>query len=72
MKQFSIALQTDKTPAEYAGLAQLIDRYAFDVVSVYCDAPFHPSYAALLLMAPYLTHARIGASAIATRARPSD
>ena len=64
MKQISIALQTDKTPAEYAALAQLIDRYGFDVVSVYCDAPFHPSYAALLLMAPHLHHARIGAAAI--------
>lgn len=62
--QISIALQTDKTPAEYAGLAQLIDRYDFDVVSVYCDAPFQPSYAALLLMAPHLRRARIGAAAI--------
>lgn len=62
--QISIALQTDKTPAEYAGLAQLIDGYDFDVVSVYCDAPFQPSYAALLLMAPYLRKARIGAAAI--------
>lgn len=62
--QISIALQTDKTPAEYAGLAQLIDRYDFDVVSVYCDAPFQPSYAVLLLMAPHLRRARIGAAAI--------
>ncbi len=73
MKRISIALQTDKSPVEYAGLAQLIDRYAFDVVSVYSDAPFHPSYAALLLMAPYLTHARIGASALSpARVHPID
>ncbi len=73
MKQVSIALQTDKTPAEYAALAQLIDQYAFDVVSAYCDAPYHPSYAALLLMAPYLSHARIGASAISpARVHPID
>ncbi len=73
MKQISIALQTDKTPAEYVGLAQLIDRYGFDVVSVYSDAPFHPSYAPLLLMAPYLTHARIGAAAISpARVHPID
>jgi 5,10-methylenetetrahydromethanopterin reductase len=64
MRHISIALQTDKTPADYIALAQLIDRYDFDVVSVYCDAPFHPSYAALLLMAPYLHRARIGAAAI--------
>ena len=64
MPQISIALQTDKTPGDYIALAQLIDRYDFDVVSVYCDAPFHPSYAALLLMAPHLHRARIGAAAI--------
>src|SRR5215212_1168498 len=64
MRQISVALQTDKTPADYIALAQLIDRYDFDVVSVYCDAPFHPSYAALLLMAPHLHNARLGAAAI--------
>ena len=73
MRQISIALQTDKTPAEYAALTQLIDRYDFDVVSVYCDAPFQPSYAALLLMAPHLHHARIGAAAIPpARVHPID
>ena len=71
--QISIALQTDKTPAEYAALAQLIDGYNFDVVSVYCDAPFQPSYAALLLMAPYLHKARIGAAAVPpARVHPID
>ena len=64
MPQISVALQTDKTPADYIALAQLIDRYDFDVVSVYCDAPFHPSYAPLILMAPHLHHARLGAAAI--------
>ncbi len=71
--KISIALQTDKTAAEYIALAQLIDRYDFDVVSVYCDAPFHPSYAPLLLMAPHLTRARLGPAAIApTRIHPID
>ncbi|MGQ9908470.1 MAG: LLM class flavin-dependent oxidoreductase [Candidatus Flexifilum sp.] len=64
MRQVSIALQTDKHAREYIALAQVIDRYAFDVVSVYCDAPFHPSYAALLLMAPHLRRARVGPAAI--------
>ncbi len=73
MKQISIALQTDKTPAQYVALAQVIDRYAFDVVSVYCDAPFQPSYAALLLMAPHLHRARLGAAAISpARIHPID
>ena len=51
----------------------MIDRYDFDVVSVYCDAPFHPSYAALLLMAPHLHRARLGAAAIPpARVHPID
>jgi 5,10-methylenetetrahydromethanopterin reductase len=71
--RISIALQTDKTPAQYVALAHLIDRYDFDVVSVYCDAPFHPSYAALLLMAPHLQRARIGAAAVPpARVHPID
>ncbi len=73
MRQISIALQTDKTPAEYAALAQLIDRYDFGVVSAYCDAPYQPSYAALLLMAPHLHRARIGAAAVSpARIHPID
>ena len=63
-REVSIAFQTDKTPAQYAALAQLVDQYAFDAVSVYCDAPFHPAYSALLLMAPHLHRARIGPAAI--------
>lgn len=73
MTQISIALQTDKTPAEYVALAQLIDRYDFDVVSVYCDAPFQPSYAPLLLMAPHLKRARLGPAAVSpARIHPID
>ena len=71
--KISIAFQTDKTAAEYIALAQLIDRYDFDVVSVYCDAPFHPSYAPLLLMARHIRRARLGPAAIApTRVHPLD
>ena len=63
-RQISIALQTDKTPAEYVRLAQLINHYPFDGVSVYCDAPFHPGYAPLLLMSPHLERARVGVAAV--------
>ncbi len=69
----SIAFQTDKSPAEYAALAQLVERYDFDVVSVYCDAPFHPSYGPLLLMAPHLRRARLGPAAVSPfRIHPID
>lgn len=72
-RQVSIALQTDKRAAEYVALARLIDTFAFDAVTVYCDAPFQPSYGPLLLMAPHLTHARIGPAAVApARIHPID
>lgn len=61
--EISIAFQTDKTAAQYIALAKLVNTYDFDVVSVYCDAPFHPPYPALMLMAPHITRARIGVAA---------
>lgn len=71
--ELSIAFQTDKKASDYIALAQLVNEYAFDVVSVYCDAPFHPSYGPLLLMAPYIQHARAGAAAISpSRIHPID
>jgi 5,10-methylenetetrahydromethanopterin reductase len=73
MPELSIAFQTDKTPAQYIALAQLVNQYAFDAVSVYCDAPFHPSYGPLLLMAPHLTRARLGPAAVSpSRMAPID
>jgi 5,10-methylenetetrahydromethanopterin reductase len=63
-RQISIAFQTDKNPAQYIALAKYIDHYDFDTVSVYCDAPFHPSYGPLLLMAPHISRARIGPAAV--------
>ncbi|MCC7207502.1 MAG: LLM class flavin-dependent oxidoreductase [Anaerolineae bacterium] len=72
-RQISIAFQTDKTPAEYIALATLVDGYAFDVVSVYCDAPYHPAYGPLLLMAPHLRRARLGPAAVSpARIAPID
>ncbi|PJF24414.1 MAG: hypothetical protein CUN53_17960, partial [Phototrophicales bacterium] len=59
-REVSIAFQTDKTPARYVALAQQVDGYDFDRVSAYCDAPFHPSFTPLALMAPHLSRARLG------------
>ncbi len=71
--EVSIAFQTDKLAREYIALAKLVDQYAFDVVSVYCDAPYHPSYGPLVLMAPYITKARIGPAAVSPfRIHPID
>lgn len=72
-KTISIAFQTDKSAAEYIALAKLVDQYAFDKVTVYCDAPYHPSFGPLLLMAPHIHKAQIGAAAIApSRIHPID
>ncbi|MEO1644379.1 MAG: LLM class flavin-dependent oxidoreductase [Chloroflexota bacterium] len=71
--ELAIAFQTDKSASEYVSLAQFIDPFNFDVVSVYHDLPFHPGYAALLLMAPHLHNCRVGiASAIPSRMHPID
>lgn len=71
--QLSIAFQTDKTAQQYIALAGAVDAYDFDVVSVYCDAPYHPGYAPLLLMAPHIRRARLGVAAIPpARVHPID
>jgi 5,10-methylenetetrahydromethanopterin reductase len=72
-REISIAFQTDKRASEYVALAQLVNQYDFDRVTVYCDAPFHPSFAPLMLMAPHIQRAMIGVSAIPpTRIQPLD
>jgi 5,10-methylenetetrahydromethanopterin reductase len=73
MPEVSIAFQTDKSPSQYIALAKLVDQYDFDVVSVYCDLPFHPSYGPLLLMAPHIHKARLGPAAVSpSRMQPID
>lgn len=72
-QETSIAFQTDKTPAQYRELAQLVNRYAFDVVSVYGDLPYQQSFGPLLLMAPHLERARLGPACVApSRIPPID
>ncbi|MCB2180290.1 LLM class flavin-dependent oxidoreductase [bacterium] len=73
MREISLAFQTDKRAAEYIALAKLVNQYVFDGVSVYCDAPFHPSFGPLLLMAPYLDKAQLGPAAVSPyRIHPID
>jgi len=69
----SIAFQTNKSAADYVQLAKLVDKFDFDVVSVYCDLPFQPSYGPLLLMAPHLNKAVLGPAAVSPfRIHPLD
>ncbi len=73
MRQVALGVQTDKTPAEYVALAQLIDHYDVDVVHLYCDLPFTPSYLPLALMAPHLRRARLGPAGVSlARMTPVD
>src|SRR5712664_4235657 len=69
-REISIAFQTDKTPSQYRELAQLVNRYDFDAVSVYGDMPNQPSFGPLMLMAPYLDRARIGPACVAPSRLP--
>ncbi len=69
----SIAFQTDKTPSEYIALAKLVDQYAFDIVTVYCDLPFQPSFLPLMLMAQHIKKARLGVAGVSpSRIHPLD
>ena len=64
MIQFAIAFQGDKTPREYEALAELVDGYGFDVVSVYNDLLFQPALGPLMLIARKLRRARLGPAAL--------
>ena len=59
-----VAFQSNKSPAEYRALAEIVDGYAFDVVSVYNDLLYQPALGPLLCMAPGLHRARIGPAAL--------
>ena len=72
-RELSIAFQTDKRAREYIDLAKLVNQYDFDAVTVYCDAPFHPSFGPLLLMAPHIKRARLGPAGVPpSRMHPLD
>lgn len=71
--EVSIALQTNKSPTEYIAFAKLINEFDFDVVSVYCDLPYQPSYGPLFLMAPHIKKSRLGPAAVSpSRIHPFD
>ncbi len=72
-RELSIAFQTDKRAQDYIALAKLVNQYAFDAVTVYCDAPYQPSYGPLLLMAPHIQRARLGPAGLPpSRVHPID
>jgi len=62
--EFGIAFQTDKSPAEYLALGELVDQFDFDVVSAYNDLFFQPALGPLLFLAQRVTRARLGPAAL--------
>ena len=58
--RIGIGFQGNKKPAEYIELAQICDRYDFDVISVYNDLMYQPAIAPLMIMAPHIQKSTIG------------
>jgi 5,10-methylenetetrahydromethanopterin reductase len=64
MSRLGIAFQTDKPFAEYAELAQLVDRYDFETISVYEDLFYQPAWPALFQFAMHTRRGLIGPSVV--------
>jgi 5,10-methylenetetrahydromethanopterin reductase len=62
--EVGIAFQTDKTPAEYLALGELVDSFEFDVVSAYNDLFYQPALGPLLHLAQRVHRARLGPAAL--------
>lgn len=60
--EIGLGLQSDKPVGRYAELAQLAERYEFDVLSVFGDLLFQPPIVPLLEMARGTTRVRLGAA----------
>src|SRR5215213_901966 len=60
----SIAFQTDQPLAAYGALAQQVEAYGFDGVTVYNDMLYQPAWLPLLEMARATQRLRIGVAAV--------
>jgi 5,10-methylenetetrahydromethanopterin reductase len=58
--EIGLGLQGDKRPGDYARLAELAERYAFDVLGVFGDFMFQPPIVPLLEMAAATSRVRLG------------
>ncbi len=63
-RRVSVALQTDKSAADYARLAVLAEKLGFDGISVFNDLGFQPSLFPLLEMARVTSRVRLGAACL--------
>jgi 5,10-methylenetetrahydromethanopterin reductase len=58
--EVGIGLQSDKTPAEYATLARLVEHLGFDVLTVFSDLMYQPAIGPLLIAAQHTSRIRLG------------
>lgn len=58
--EVGIGLQSNKTPAEYARLARLVEHLGFDVLTVFSDLMYQPAIGPLLIAAQHTTRLRLG------------
>jgi 5,10-methylenetetrahydromethanopterin reductase len=63
-RALSIALQSDKLPPEYAGLARLVEDLGFEALSIYGDLFFQPPIVPLAIAARATTRVRIGPASL--------
>jgi 5,10-methylenetetrahydromethanopterin reductase len=63
-RELGLALQTDKLPGSYAGLARAAEDAGFDVVTVFNDLWFQPALPALLEIAAATERVRVGPSCL--------
>jgi 5,10-methylenetetrahydromethanopterin reductase len=63
-RELGLALQTDKLPGSYAGLARAAEDAGFDVVTVFNDLWFQPALPALLEIAAATGRVRVGPSCL--------
>jgi 5,10-methylenetetrahydromethanopterin reductase len=63
-RELSIAFQSDKPPSDYAELAQRVEGYGFDVLSIYADLLFQPPVVPLAIAAQATSQIRLGPASL--------
>lgn len=60
MREFGLGVQGDKSPEDYARLAQLAEHFGFDVFSVFSDLLYQPAIVPLTIAAQNSSRLRLG------------
>jgi len=63
-RELSIAFQSDMPPADYAELAQRVEGYGFDALSIYADLLFQPPIVPLAVAAAATRTIRLGPASL--------